>query len=347
MAPIRNSQVIFNEIPKGLPEPGKTTIFNDKNTIDPETVPLDGSFLVKVLVLSADPYMRGKMRPVEVPSYTPAYLPGKAIYGYGVGKVVKSDHSGFSKGDYVTSVMMDHAEYWVPSKDDFSTIKKFTPEPGLPLSVYLGAAGMPGRTAYIAWSMYAHAKKGQVCFVSAGAGPVGAFVIQLAKRDGMKVIASAGSDEKLRQCKEFGADVVFNYKTQSTEEVLAKEGPIDVYWDNVGGATLDAAFGNAALHARFIICGFITQYNSQEATPYKNIAHILFKRIIVSGFLVFDHEAEWEDKFYAEIPKLLASGQLKYSEDRSKGLEKSGEALLEVQVGKNVGKKIIVVADDD
>ncbi|KAK7440812.1 hypothetical protein VKT23_016890 [Stygiomarasmius scandens] len=346
MAPVRNAQVIFNEIPSGYPEPGKTTVYNDKNTIDLDTVPLNGSILVKVLSLSADPYMRGKMRPVEVPSYAPAYHLGKPIYGYGVGKVVRSEHSGYSKGDYVTSLMMEHAEYWIPTKDDIPTVKKFTPEPGLPLSVYLGAAGMPGRTAYIAWQMHAKAKKGEVCFVSAGAGPVGAFVIQLAKRDGMKVIASAGSEEKLRQCKEFGADVVFNYKTQSTEEVLAKEGPIDVYWDNVGGSTLDAAFGNAALHSRFIICGFITQYNKPEPTPYKNIVSILTKRIVVSGFLVFDHEAEWEDRFYAEVPKLLASGQLKYTEDISKGLDKSGEALLEVQVGKNHGKKVIHVADD-
>jgi len=130
-----------------------------------------------------------------------------SIYGYGVGKVVRSEHSGYSKGDYVTSLMMgmsctttffcsrlkkpwnpEHAEYWIPTKDDIPTVKKFTPEPGLPLSVYLGAAGMPGksaifkthcsptallnigRTAYIAWQMYAKAKKGEVCFVSAGAG---------------------------------------------------------------------------------------------------------------------------------------------------------------------------------
>ncbi|KAK7440811.1 hypothetical protein VKT23_016889 [Stygiomarasmius scandens] len=322
MAPVRNAQVIFNEIPSGYPEPGKTTVYNDKNRIDLDAVALNGSVLVKVLELSADPYMRGKMRPVEVSSYVPAYHLGKPIYGYGVGKVVRSEHSEYVKGDYVTSVAMEHAEYWIPTKDDIPTIKKFTPEPGLPLSVYLGAAGMPGRTAYIGWKVYAKAQKGQVCFISAASGAVGASVIQLAKKDGMKVIASAGSDEKLRRCKEFGADVVFNYKTQSTEEVLAKEGPIDVYWDNVGGPTLDAAFGNAAIHARFV-----------------NIANFLDRRISIFGFLVFDLEAEWEDQFYAEVPKLLVSGQLKYTEDVSKGLDKSGEALLEVQIGKNHGSR--------
>ncbi|KAK7440810.1 hypothetical protein VKT23_016888 [Stygiomarasmius scandens] len=346
MAPARNAQVIFNEIPSGYPVPGKTTVYNDKNTIDLDTVALNGSILIKVFALSADPYMRGKMRPVDIPSYVPAYHLGKPIYGYGVGKVVRSEHSGYAKGDYVTSGLMEHAEYWIPTKDDIPTVQKFTPEPGLPLSVYVGAAGMPGRTAYIGWKLYAKAKKGQVCFISAGSGPVGASVIQLAKRDGMKVITSAGSDDKIRQCKEFGADVVFNYKTQSTEEILAKEGPVDVYWDNVGGPTLDAAFGNAANHARFIVCGFITQYNESEPTPYKNIANILSRRITVSGFIVLDLEAEWEDQFNAEVPKLLASGQLKYTEDISKGLDKSGEALLEVQIGKNHGKKVILVADD-
>ena len=84
-------------------------------------------------------------------------------------------------------------------------------------------------------------------------GPVGSFVVQLAKADGLKVIASAGSDEKVAFAKSIGADIVFNYKTTNTAEVLEKEGPIDVYWDNVGGATLDAALANAAMSARFIV----------------------------------------------------------------------------------------------
>lgn len=93
-------------------------------------------------------------------------------------------------------------------------------------------------------------------YIAGDLGPVGSFVVQLAKADGLKVIASAGSEEKIAFAKSIGADVVFNYKTTNTAEVLEKEGPIDVYWDNVGGATLDAALANAAMSARFIVCTF-------------------------------------------------------------------------------------------
>jgi hypothetical protein len=84
---------------------------------------------------------------------------------------------------------------------------------GVPDSVFLGAAGLAGQTAYVGWREYADAKKGDTVFVSGGAGAVGSFVIQLAKREGLKVIASAGSEEKVAFLKELGADVAFNYKT--------------------------------------------------------------------------------------------------------------------------------------
>lgn len=126
---------------------------------------------------------------------------------------------------------------------------------------------MPGKTADFGWKELSLAKKGEVAFVTAGAGPVGQLVIQLAKLDGLKVIASAGSDEKVEYLKTLGADVAFNYKTSKTAEVLDKEGPINVYWDNVGGETLEAAIDHAAVGARFIECGMISGYNN-TGEPY-------------------------------------------------------------------------------
>ena len=111
----------------------------------------------------------------------------------------------------------------------------------------------PGQTAFYAWSEFSATKAGETVFVSAGAGPVGSFVIQIAKAQGLKVIASAGSEEKVNFIKSIGADVAFNYKTTNTLEVLQKEGPIDVYWDNVGGETLDAALATATTGARFLV----------------------------------------------------------------------------------------------
>ncbi|GAW00787.1 NAD-P-binding protein [Lentinula edodes] len=346
MAPITNGRTLFNEIPSGFPEPGKTTVYDTSQTIDLENVPLNGGVLVKTLVLSADPYMRVQMRPADIESYMPPFIVGQPIFSLGVGKVIRSEREGFKAGDYVYG-LLDHAEYSIPSPDvPIFGIIVFKPEPGLRYSAYIGAGGMPGQTSYYGWKEYANAKAGETVFVSGGAGPVGSLVIQLAKQDGLKVIASAGSDEKVQFCKDVGADVAFNYKTTSTLDILRKEGPLNIYWDNVGGTTLDAAIENAANHARFVECGAISQYNSKDGVKMKNLDQIYARRITLYGFLVSDLAPKWQEEFYKVIPKKLASGEFKFTEDVTNGLENSGQAIRDVQTGTNTGKKVIVVAQE-
>ncbi|KAF5355435.1 hypothetical protein D9758_006427 [Tetrapyrgos nigripes] len=350
MAPVRNAKVLFNQPLAGLPEPGKTTIYDTSNIIDLDMVPLNGGVLVKVLSISVEPLTAGLMmgpnKPASIPF--PSYQEGQPTFSFGVGKVLRSENEGFQKGDYVVSPVLEHAEYTIPT--DLNFLQKIVPEPGLPPSVYIGAAGMPGQTAFYGWKEYSKAKKGETLFVSTAAGPVGSMVLQLAKREGMKVIASAGTDEKVKLAKSLGADVAFNYKTTSIEEVLQKEGPIDVYWDNVSGSTLDAALGNAALHARFIGCGFISQLvdRTGNGVNMKNLANIVMRGINVSGFLANDAFLleHWEKEFNDTIPKLLAKGELKYIEDRTMGLEHVTVGLAEVMAGKSMGKKIVVVSEE-
>ncbi|KAG6809818.1 hypothetical protein H0H93_015483, partial [Arthromyces matolae] len=150
---------------------------------------------------------------------------------------------------------------------------------------------------------------------------VGSLVIQLAKLEGLKVIASAGSDKKVEYMKSIGADVAFNYKTSDTSEVLEREGPIDVYWDNVGGEILDAALLAANIGARFIECGMTAGYNT-GGQPIKNIMLVIGKSITIHGFIIDRLEAKYVKEFYATIPPLLANGKLKYSEDVTEGLQK-------------------------
>ncbi|KAF9470780.1 NAD(P)-binding protein, partial [Pholiota conissans] len=259
MAPIINGRILFNSVPTGFPEPGKTTIYDTTQTIDLESIALDGGVLIKVLELSVDPYMRGRMRDPSVKSYAPAFVIGEPTYGFGVGVVVRSENPAFKTNDHVYGIL-EHQHYII--KKDVSRIKVITNPNNLPWSTFIGVLGMPGRTAFMAWKEFSKAKPGETVFVSTGAGPVGSLVIQLAKKDGLKVIGSAGSEEKVQFMKEIGADVAFNYKTTKTAEVLEKEGPIDVYWDNVGGATLDAALEAASKGARFIECGMISTYNT-------------------------------------------------------------------------------------
>ncbi|KAK1230319.1 hypothetical protein PQX77_006592 [Marasmius sp. AFHP31] len=216
----------------------------------------------------------------------------------------------------------------------------------IPWSVFVGAAGMPGKTAYYAWKEVAHAKAGEVIYVSTGAGPVGSFVIQLAKKDGLKVIASAGSEEKVKFLKRLGVDVAFNYKTTKTSDVLAKEGPIDIYWDNVGGEMLDAAIAASNRRARIIACGATAGYNSGGAEPVRNLAQIMYKNITIYGFYIYEHDHKYREEFYKTVPEWIANGQIKYAEEVYDGLEKVGEAILAQQKGQNVAKSVVKVADE-
>lgn len=343
MSPITNSRTLFNEVPIGYPEPGRTTVHDTSVSIDLETEPLKGGFLVKTLVLSIDPYLRGKMREATKTSYSAPFAKGEPITNFGIGVVLRSEHSGIKVGDHIYGVL-PFQEYFVRS--DASSFAVIANEVGLPWSVYIGMAGMPGQTAYVGWNEFSKAKKGETAFITTAAGPVGSFVVQLAKLDGLKVIASAGSDEKVEFVRSLGADVVFNYKKESTEEVLQREGGLDIYWDNVGGETLDLALKYANKRARFIECGMITTYNNPDGYGVKNLAEIFKKDMSMHGFINGNWFGKYREQFYKEVPKLVKEGKIQYQEDITRGLEHAGQGILDVQQGTNKGKKVILVADE-
>ncbi|PPQ83872.1 hypothetical protein CVT24_006412 [Panaeolus cyanescens] len=344
MSPIPNPRILFNHIPEGFPEIDKTLIYDTTQTIDIDNVSLDGGFLVKTLDLSIDPYMRGRMRDPAIDSYLPAYPLGQPLNGFGLGVVIRSEHPEVKVGEYVCGFNVDHAHYFV--RKDLFLLEKVDNKFNLPTSAFVGVLGMPGQTAFYAWHEYSHAKPGETVFVSAGAGPVGSLVIQLAKAQGLKVIASAGSEEKVAFLKEIGTDVAFNYKTTNTLEVLKKEGGIDVYWDNVGGETLEAALEAAKLNGRFIICGMISGYNSADGVPVRNLWQIFSKSLTLSGFIVNRLEERWGKKFREEIPARIASGEIKYREQIYEGLDKVPHAILDVQRGKNTAKAVVRVSKE-
>ncbi|KIY65415.1 NAD-P-binding protein [Cylindrobasidium torrendii FP15055 ss-10] len=355
MAPTRNAAVIFNQVPTGYPEPGKTTVYDTTRTIDLDNVSLDGGVLLKIIVLSNDPYLRGKMydargvsstlgAPDVYALYASPFHLGEPLSNYGVGRVLRSEDARLRVGDHVTGVL-NFEEYAVVGRSSVSGLRKLENKENLSWSAYVGAAGMTGRTAYYAYHEYAKAKKGDNIFVSSGAGAVGSQVIQLAKLDGLKVIGSAGSDDKVAYMKDIGADVAFNYKTTSTEDVLKKEGPLDVYWDNVGGSTLDSALGHMKVNGRLLECGMISAYNTKEPYAFKNIMRIVSFSLSVHGFVELGLADKWEEEFYREYPALIASGKIKYREERSP-FSQAGEAILRVQMGDNVAKSVIVVEED-
>ncbi|KAL0950135.1 hypothetical protein HGRIS_010131 [Hohenbuehelia grisea] len=350
MNTVVNGRVIYKAIPHGYPEPGKTVVYDATQAVDLDGVPLGGGILVKTLVLAISPYMRGKMRPAHIKSYTPPYDLNEPLYGYGVGVVLRSEDPGFKKGDHVFTENLRHEEYTViQNPNDCEIVFN---DVGLPWPIYVTAAGMPGMTAYMGWKEFSHAKKGDVVFVTIGAGAVGRqvphaidLVIQLAKLDGLEVISSAGSDAKVEYIRSLGADVAFNHKTTDTASILAEHGPINIFWDGVGGDTLDAALKAADFGARFIECGMISGYNG-GFIPIKNIHMVMTKSISMTGFQVINLIPNHLANFRHEFPDLLAKGALKFRVQIMEGLDQVGEALMAVQKGLNTAPVVVRVAQE-
>ncbi|PCH38847.1 NAD(P)-binding protein [Wolfiporia cocos MD-104 SS10] len=344
MAPIINGRLLFNQLPNGLPVPGKTTVYDASETIDLETAPLNGGILVKILVLSADIYIISRMRDSSVEGRSSPFLLNQPIDNYGVGLVLRSEHSSFKQGDHIYG-MLPFQQYIVMPPATAERFTVLSNDAGIPWSAYVGVCGMPGQTAHHGWREFSKAKVGETVFVTSGAGPVGATVIQMAKAEGLKVIASAGSDEKVAFIKSLGADVAFNYKTEDTREILAREGPIDVYWDGVGGEALEAAIDAASVGARFIECGMISVFTGE---PYhvKISFNIVTKELKISGFIVTSLHQAHLSHFYETFPKLVKEGKIKYKEDVTQGLERAGHAIVDVITGRNKGKSVILVGEE-
>ncbi|TCD60377.1 hypothetical protein EIP91_010258 [Steccherinum ochraceum] len=344
MAPVKNGRHLFKEIASGFPEPGKTTAYDETQTIDLEKVPLKGGMLVKILYISIDPYLRFRMRDPKEEKNFPLFKIGEPIDSHAVGRILRSENTKYKAGDHVYG-RLPQEQYTILAKDaDVTVIQN---EENIPWSLYVGVAGMPGQTAYVGWRHFAKSKKGDTVFVTTAAGPVGATVVQIAKAEGLRVIASAGSKEKVDFVKSLGADVVFNYKEEDTRKVLQREGPIDIYWDHVGGEILDAVLENTSLGATIIVRPSLTYSIPSNLTCRPVYRHsLIFERdITIYGFRVHViMSPEDRDSFYKEIPKAIASGRMRYREQVTKGLENAPQVLLDVQLGKNEGKSVIEVA---
>jgi NADPH-dependent curcumin reductase CurA len=213
---------------------------------------------------------------------------------------------------------------------------------GAPPEQFLGVLGVTGMTAYFGLLDAASAKEGDIVFVSAAAGAVGSVVVQIAKAKGMTVIGSAGGAEKCDYVRSLGADHVIDYKAGSVLKSLAAAAPdgIDVYFDNVGGDHLDAAFALARQNARFAICGMIEGYNNPTPPSFRFIMRLIAMRIRMKGFIVFDYFPRMAE-FYGEMGPWLASGTVKSRETVVDGLEAMPQAFLGLFEGANTGKMLI------
>ncbi len=296
--------------------------------------------LVESIYLSLDPYLRGRMN--EGPSYAPGFELGKPIVSRVVGRVAASNNARFRVGDFVWG-FLDWAQ-----RSNVARGEGLQPiDPSLSrISHYISALGMPGLTAWVGAIEIGKPSPGDTVYISSAAGAVGQLAGQFAKRAGARVVGSAGSDAKveflLNTC---GFDAAFNYKTQSMDDGLSAHCPkgIDVYFDNVGGETLEAAFRHANTFARMPICGMISAYNEIGDPGIKGVQTVLSKRITMTGFIIYDHVHKLAN-YQARVGPWLASGEVVFHEDIVEGIENAPKAFINMMQGDAIGKRLVQVA---
>jgi len=304
--------------------------------------PGDGEVLVKTLYLSLDPAMRGWMN--EGKSYVPPVQIGEVMRAGGVGRVLASRHPAFIEGDHVYGALGIQEYATLAGK----TLTKVDAHAAA-LPVYLGTLGMPGMTAYFGLLDIGAPKAGETVVVSGAAGAVGTVVGQIAKIKGCRAIGIAGGKEKCDYIvRELGFDAAIDYKSDDLKKALRQHCPqgVDVYFDNVGGEILDTVLTQLARHARIVICGAISQYNTTSGVRGpSNYMSLLVNRAKMQGMVVFDYADRYADAM-REMAGWMAAGKLKSREDIVSGIETFPETLLKLFKGENTGKLVLKVAED-
>lgn len=296
-----------------------------------------GEVQVKNLWMTVDPYMRGRMN--DVKSYVPPFALGKVLEGGAIGEVTVSNDPSLKPGDLVQSGNGWREGFNAPA----ATVQKLDTN-GLPPQAFLGAAGMPGLTAYAGLLKVAALKDGDIVFVSGAAGAVGAMVCQIAKAKGHTVIGSAGGAEKVAYLKSIGVDAVIDYKAErDLNAALAAAAPqgIDVYFDNVGGEHLEAALNAARPFARFALCGAISMYNATELPPGpRNLVQMVGKQLRMEGFIVSTHWNMMAD-FHRDLAEWVKAGKVTWKETVFEGIERAPDAFVGLFKGENLGKMLV------
>ncbi len=337
--PITTREIQLTARPHGEPTPA------DFATVQLQhRDPVPGQVVVTNLVMSVDPYMRGRMN--AGPSYAAAWEVGDTMQGGTVGRVTQSRSDRVPEGSLVL-----HNAGWRDVAVLEDTLVSVLPElPGIPPSWYLGVLGMPGLTAWAGLFRLADFHAGDDVFVSGAAGAVGSLVGQFARLSGAgRVVGSAGTPDKVRWItEELGFTAGFDYHDGPVAQLLAAAAPdgIDVFFDNVGGEHLEAAISSFRPHGRAALCGAISGYNATEPPPGpRNMFLLVGKKLSLRGFIVSDH-TDLRPKFVETVSGWLTSGELKVRETVREGLDDAVPAFLDLLRGGNTGKMVVRLADD-
>lgn len=281
-------------------------------------------------------------------SVVPNYELGLPLDSNGVSEVVESKNDQFPVGSVVTGTTGWENYTVVGAQNDLNFIPNAR-ESKLPLSNYIGVLGTPGLTAYGGLLKYGSPKAGETLFVSSAFGAVGQLVGQISKRLGLRVVGSAGSDAKVEYLiKELKFDAAFNYKKASSiRDALHEAAPegIDIYFDNVGGETFEAALDEMKTFGRVLVCGMMSQYSTDVAYGIRNMIQVLVKRLRIEGFMVYDYAEEYRAKHQKDVSSWLLNKEFVYKEDITDGLDNAPDAFVNMLTGNVFGKVIVKIAD--
>lgn len=330
---MQNTQVLFKSRPDGMPAESNFEIVQSPMP--------QGDVVRQTLYLSVDPYMRGRMS--DQKSYAAGAKLGATMVGQTVSRVIESRNPRFNAGDCVLT-FDGWQEY---GASDGKDLRKVDPAIA-PVSWYLGILGMPGLTAYVGLLDIGKPKEGETVVVSSAAGAVGSVAGQIAKIKECRAVGIAGSDAKCRYvCDELGFDACVNYNDDDFENALKRATPngVDIDFENVGGAILEAVLKRINVNARIPLIGLIAGYNDTKFRPGPNLTPILVNRALIQGMIVTDHAARTAE-FLRDMAVWIHDGRIAYREDVVRGIENAPRAFIGLFKGENLGKRVVQVANE-
>ena len=304
-----------------------------------------GQVLIKTLMLGFDPAMRGWLQ--DEPSYLPPVAIGEPMRASGVGQVVQSSNPNLPEGCLVQG-LLNWQEYSLG--DPAALIAPTRLPDGTPPDLALSIFGSTSLTAYFGLLDVGQPKAGETVLVSGAAGATGSVVAQIARLKGCRVIGIAGGAEKCQwlrdDCK---LDAVIDYKAEDIGARIATlcPGGVDVFFDNVGGDTLETGIGHMADFGRIVLCGAISGYNDEQARPGPNNLMLLTtRRIRMQGFIVIDYLDRASEAIDA-LTSWVMAGEIAWREDIQEGFENIPATLQRLFDGRNRGKQLLKLADPE
>ncbi len=330
-----NKRLVLRERPQGLPNPSTWQLVEEAiPSID------DGEILIKTHYVSLDPAMRGWMN--DTKSYIPPVGLGEVMRAGTIGEIIETKHPEFKVGDVLSGWGGVQQYIKTDGQGHFKVDTSL-----VPMTKYLGTLGMPGMTAYFGILEVGKIKEGDVVLVSGAAGAVGSVVGQIAKINGCHVVGIAGGKEKCNYVVDaLGFDACIDYKSENVYQGIKAHCPkgIDVYFDNVGGEILDMALSRLRMHARIVICGAISQYNSSEIYGPKNYLSLLVNRATMQGMVVLDYAKKYREAGM-QMGMWMMEGKLKTEEDVYEGIENFYDTFLRLFSGEKRGKLLLKVIE--